>query len=160
MRGQWADYQLPAPITFDHMNLSVFADGRHSVPTRIRLEVGGDVRELMLPPLADQAGENAVATVPLSFPAVTGSDVRVTIEDVRELQTFNYFSNGLSLSPVAVAELGIPGLEAPATPAALEWRVSPRPAAHRRPRGPRARRRVHAGRGRDGAPYGRAVRPG
>ena len=119
VRGQWADYQLPAPITFDHMNLSVLADGRHSVPTRIRLEVGGDVRELTLPPITDQAAENAVATVPLSFPAVTGSDVRVTIEDIRELRTFNYFSNGLSLSPVGIAELGIPGLEAPAQPAAL-----------------------------------------
>ena len=50
---------------------------------------------------------------------MTGSDVRVTIEDVRELQTFNYFSNGLSLSPAGVAELGIPGLQAPAPPAAL-----------------------------------------
>ena len=119
MRGQWADYQLPAPITFDHMDLSVIADGRHSVPTRIRLEVGGDVRELTLPPIADQAAENATATVPLSFPAVTGSDVRVTIEDVRELQTFNYFSNGLSLSPAGIAELGIPGLQAPPPAATL-----------------------------------------
>jgi hypothetical protein len=118
-RGQWADYQLPAPITFDHMDLSVIADGRHSVPTRIRLEVGGDVRDLTLPPITDQAAENATVTVPLSFPAVTGSDVRVTIEDVRELQTFNYFSNGLSLSPAGIAELGIPGLQAPARAATL-----------------------------------------
>jgi hypothetical protein len=113
VRGQWADYQLPTPITFDHMDLSVIADGRHSVPTRVRLEVGGDVRELTLPPITDQAAENATVAVPLSFPAVTGSDVRVTIEDVRELQTFNYFSNGLSLSPAGIAELGIPGLQAP-----------------------------------------------
>jgi hypothetical protein len=114
VRGQWADYGLPAPITFDHMNLSVFADGRHSVPTSIRLEVGDDVRELTLPPIPDQPSENAVYTVPLTFPAVTGDHVRITIDDVREVQTFNYFSHSNTLAPVAIAELGIPGLQSPA----------------------------------------------
>ena len=59
VRNQYVDYDLPAPVTFDHMDLAVVADGRHSVPTRIRLEVDGEVRDLTLPPIADQAGENA-----------------------------------------------------------------------------------------------------
>ena len=40
-------------------------------------------------------GENATATVPLSFAPVTGSHVRVTIVDVREASTFNYYAHGL-----------------------------------------------------------------
>ena len=116
VRDQWLDYELPAPITFDRMDLSVVADGRHSVPTRIRLEVGDDVRVLTLPPIGDAATENATATVPLTFPAVTGRTVRVTIEDVREVNTFSYFSNGLALTAGRIAELGIPGLAAPPRP--------------------------------------------
>ncbi len=119
VRDQWVDYELPAPITFDRMDLSVVADGRHSVPTRIRLEVGDDVRVLTLPPIGDAATENATATVPLTFPAVTGRTVRVTIEDVREVNTFSYFSNNLALTPAAIAELGIPGLAATAPATSL-----------------------------------------
>ena len=36
------------------MNLQVVADGRHSVPTSIELQVDGAVRELTLPPIADR----------------------------------------------------------------------------------------------------------
>ena len=50
------------------------------------------MRDLTLPPIADQAGENATATVPLAFAPVTGSNVRVTIVDVREAITFNYYA--------------------------------------------------------------------
>ena len=119
VRDQWVDYELAAPITFDHMDLSVVADGRHSVPTRIRLEVGDDVRVLTLPPIGDSRAENATATVPLTFPAVTGRTVRVTIDDVREVNTFSYFSNDLALTPAAIAELGIPGLAATAPATSL-----------------------------------------
>ena len=65
------------------MNLQVVADGRHSVPTSIELQVDGSVRELTLPPIADRAAENATVTVPLHFPAMTGRRIRVTITGVR-----------------------------------------------------------------------------
>ena len=51
------------------MDLQVVADGRHSVPTQIELEVDGAVRELPLPPIATGTTENATAHVPLHFPA-------------------------------------------------------------------------------------------
>src|SRR5690606_15030544 len=30
-RGQWVEYQLPAPVRIDHLDLQVLADGRHSL---------------------------------------------------------------------------------------------------------------------------------
>ena len=33
VRGQWVEYTRAAPSTFDHLDLRVIADGRHSVPT-------------------------------------------------------------------------------------------------------------------------------
>jgi hypothetical protein len=119
VRGQYAEYELGTPVTFDHMDLAVVADGRHSVPTRVRLEVDGAVRELTLPAIADQAGENATTTVPLAFAPVTGRHVRLTILDVREASTFNFYSQASSLLPAAIAELGIPGVVAPPVASSL-----------------------------------------
>ena len=120
VRGQSLTYDLDAPLTFDRLDLTVFADGRHSVPRRLRLEVDGAVRELTLPEIGDQAGENATVTVPLTFEPVTGSRVRVVVDDIREATTFNYYANASSLLPVAIAELGVPGLVEPASAGALE----------------------------------------
>lgn len=121
VRGQWIDAQVSKPITFDHIDLQVIADGRHSVPTRVRLDVDGSERELAVPPIADQPAQNATTTVRLSFPAVTGRDVRLTIDDVREEYAKRFGDpNSSSLEPVAVAELGVPGLKSHAAPTTVD----------------------------------------
>jgi arabinofuranan 3-O-arabinosyltransferase len=33
--GDWLEYRLPAPVTFDHLDLQIVADGQHSVPTSL-----------------------------------------------------------------------------------------------------------------------------
>jgi hypothetical protein len=119
VRDQWVDYTLPKPITFDTMNLQVVADGRHSVPTKLRLDVDGTTREIAVPPVHDVAGdENATQTVPVTFPAVRGRHVRVTVVDVRDVNTYNFSPQPIHL-PVGLAELGIPGLRAGRAPARL-----------------------------------------
>ena len=35
--GEWLQYNLPAPVSFDHLDLQVVADGEHSVPTSITI---------------------------------------------------------------------------------------------------------------------------
>jgi arabinofuranan 3-O-arabinosyltransferase len=52
--------------------------------------------------------------VPLTFAPVTGSRVRVVVDEIRDAMTFNYYANASSLLPVGIAELGIPGLVEPA----------------------------------------------
>jgi hypothetical protein len=102
------------------MDLRMVADGRHSVPTRLRLEVDGATRDLVLPAIADRPEENASTPVRLSFDPVTGRNVRVTIEDVREGLSYRFGGGRTTrLEPAAIAELGIPGLRLPVVPAAI-----------------------------------------
>jgi len=39
--GGWVEYQLSHPITFDHLDLQIVADGRHSIPTTITVSTQG-----------------------------------------------------------------------------------------------------------------------
>ncbi len=117
--GQWLELELPGPVTFDELDLSVVADGRHSIPTRLHIEGDGQSRTVDLPAIADQEADNATVGVPVSFAPVTASRVRVTIEAVRPVDTIEYFSDTPITMPVALAELGLPGVPAPLLPAAL-----------------------------------------
>ena len=113
--GQWLEVELPAPVTFDGLDLEVVADGRHSVPTRIRIDADGQTRTVDLPATDDQAGENTTVSVPVSFEPLTASTMRVTVEEIRPIETIEYFSDTPIITPVAIAELGLPGVT-PVTP--------------------------------------------
>ncbi|GIU87536.1 MAG: hypothetical protein KatS3mg009_2051 [Acidimicrobiia bacterium] len=119
VRGQWVSYETAAPVTVDRLDLAVVADGRHSVPTRLRVEVDGSVRDVPLPAVADDPREGATAQVSVSFPPMTGRTVRVTVLDVRETTTFDFYSGSYTLAPAAIAELGVPGLERASVPRRL-----------------------------------------
>jgi len=108
--GSWVEIALPGPVTFDHLGLQVVADGRYSVPTRVRIEAGGQSRDVDVPAVTDRKAENAAVPAPVSFPALTGSTIRVTVEAIRPVRTTEYYSNEPVVMPVAVAELGIPGV--------------------------------------------------
>ena len=114
---QWVDYELSQPVTFDHMDLQVVADGRHSVPTHLLIEADGAAREVALPEITDLAVENATQEVTLRFPELTGRHIRVTVVAVRKNFTSDYFSTQPKTEPVGIAELGIPGLRLPEAPA-------------------------------------------
>ncbi|HEY2430432.1 MAG TPA: alpha-(1-_3)-arabinofuranosyltransferase family protein [Acidimicrobiales bacterium] len=113
--GNWIRIDVPHPVPLDHVGLQVIADGRHSVPTRIGVQVdGGPVHTLELPPIADRTTPNAVTTVPLSVPGTTVTDhVVFTVEAVRKETTLDNLSHTQVALPVAIAELGIPGLRFP-----------------------------------------------
>ena len=114
--GRGAD---AAPVTFDHLDLQVVADGRHSVPTQLRIDAGGESRTVDVGPVTDRADLNATASIPVSFPPLTGSDVRVTVTAIRPMTTIEYHENQPIVMPVAIAELGIPGVIRPPTPVQL-----------------------------------------
>jgi arabinofuranan 3-O-arabinosyltransferase len=107
VRGQWAQVDVDHDVTVDHLDLGVIADGRHSVPTRLRLEVDGSSRVLAVPPIADDAGRNAPAEVRIAFPALRGRKIRVTVEDVREERTLLFATAATRLEPVGIAGFGI-----------------------------------------------------
>ena len=98
-KGDWLEYDLPAPITFDHLNLQIVADGRHSVPTSLTVSTENGSRSLALPPIADGRVAGATTAVTVHFPALTGSRVRITVTGVRLEDTTNYYAP--SPSPAA-----------------------------------------------------------
>ncbi len=101
------------------MHLQVVADGRHSIPTSIELQVDDSVRDLTLPPITNRAAENATATVQLHFPAMTGRRIRVTITGIRPQLATRESTFDTVVAPVGIADLGIPGLRMASAPAEL-----------------------------------------
>lgn len=117
--GKWIEVRSPHPVTFDHLNLEVVADGRHSVPTRVQISVDGQAQTVAIPPVVDGRSENATAVVTLPLHRVTGSTIRLTILAARHETTINYLSATAQALPVAIAELGIPGMSQPLQPGQL-----------------------------------------
>jgi arabinofuranan 3-O-arabinosyltransferase len=111
--GHWIEVTTPEPVTFDHLDLELVADGRHSVPTRLVVEAGGESRTVDVPAVADQPEDDAVVAAPVSFPALTGSTVRVTLDAVRDVTTTDYYTTDPITMPVGVAELGLAGASEP-----------------------------------------------
>jgi arabinofuranan 3-O-arabinosyltransferase len=109
-RGQWVEVDSVSPVKLDHLDLAVIADGRHSVPSHLRLDVDGTSRELTLPAIADQKPQNATTTVHLTFPALSGRRIRITIDGVRDEQTRLFGGTGSRIEPVGIAEVGVPGV--------------------------------------------------
>ena len=115
--GDWLQYRLPSPITFDHLDLQIVADGQHSVPTSLTVTAGDQSAKVTLPPLADGTVPGSVVDVPVSFPAMTGADIQITVDSVRFENTLNYYSEEPIAMPIGIAEVGIPGLHASPVPA-------------------------------------------
>ena len=109
--GAWMQASLTHSISFNHLDLKVIADGRHSVPTEIRIttNTGGD--ELVpLPTVRDRKAVNSVVSVPISFPQLSGTTIRITIEAVRQVKTMNWYTQKPIVMPVGIAEIGLPGV--------------------------------------------------
>jgi len=115
--GSWIHLDLPKPVTFDHMDLQIVADGQHSVPTSIRVATETGTRDIRLPAIQNGTRPGSTVTVPIRFPALTGQHIQVTITGARLEDTRNYYSRQLEAFPVGIAELGIPGVIDPAAPA-------------------------------------------
>lgn len=113
-RGAWVEVAREAPVTLDQLDLALVADGDHSVPTRVTVSSdSGEHRTVDLGATTDGTDPGHVVRVPVRFPALTGRTIRVTVDDVREQVTPDWFSKGPSTLPVAIAELGEPALEVP-----------------------------------------------
>jgi arabinofuranan 3-O-arabinosyltransferase len=126
--GEYLDYEVADPITFDSMNLTVLNDGRHSVPRILRLEVDGKVvQRIDLPDIGDQKEENARHTFPVKLDKpVTGKHIRLSVEEelpaVRDVETLDWFTDKPLVMPMGIVDLGIEGLEAPPTPTKVDDR--------------------------------------
>ncbi|HEY1651590.1 MAG TPA: alpha-(1-_3)-arabinofuranosyltransferase family protein [Acidimicrobiales bacterium] len=118
--GSSLTYDLTKSQALSTLDLQVIADGRHSVPTALTITSGSQVRKVTIPPIADSSVPGAVTTVPLSFPAITGSHFIVTFTAIRPEYAANYYSAGPLALPLGIAEIGFPaGVVSSPTPAQL-----------------------------------------
>ena len=116
--GHWLEYTTPQPITLDQFTMDVVADGRHSIPTQLEVQVDDHPAETVLVPEVQdlplvgglpQLDKTVSVPLKLNTPQ-TGSKVKITIKAVREVKTAEWYSDTMTITPVAIAELGIPGL--------------------------------------------------
>ncbi len=117
--GSWIHVDLAHPVTFDHLDLHVVADGRHSVPTAIRITTENGSRRVALPRIVDTHVDDGTVSVPVSFPSITGRHVTVTFTGVRFEETIGYTTKEPVALPLGIAELGIPGVQVAAAPPSM-----------------------------------------
>ena len=106
--------QLPGPVTVDHVDLTVIADGRHSVPTQFTLQADdGSTRSFTIPQLRDGTQPGTTRTVTVPFDPVTGQRFRLLVDAVRPKFTRVARGEPQIEAPVGIAEVGLAGVPAP-----------------------------------------------
>ena len=91
------------------------------MPTQLQLSTdSGETRTIALPPIADQKAEGATTSVPVSFPAVTGRAIKLTITAIRPETTVDYTTRVPIDKPVAIADVGMADVPEPAHPATVD----------------------------------------
>ncbi|MGI8492402.1 MAG: alpha-(1-_3)-arabinofuranosyltransferase domain-containing protein [Acidimicrobiales bacterium] len=122
--GAWLSYSLDRSVSFDHLDLQVVADARHSIPTSLTVTADGVSRKVEVPPIDPGRGraQGAVTKARVSFPTLNGSQVRITIDTVAPVKALDYFAdftNRTDILPVGIAEVGLPGVTETAPPATI-----------------------------------------
>ena len=112
--GSGSQYHFARPLTFDHLDLQIVADGQHSVPTR--LTVTTDSGQATVDPAA--AGRLAGGRLGGRRPGrpsrrCTGRSIRITVDTVRIENTLNYYSQTPIAMPIGIAAVGFPGVSRP-----------------------------------------------
>jgi hypothetical protein len=92
-------------------------DGHHSVPTKLTLQADNQAPITVdVAPTTDKPEQNATTTVRVATPSLSFSKLRVTVAEVREVTTIDFYSSTNIATPVGIAELGIPGLQVGTAP--------------------------------------------
>ena len=117
--GQWIEADVPTPTTFDHADLEIVADGRHSDPTQVRVEVDGIVGPSIAVPAVADGPVGTVRRAPVVFAPVTGTRIRLVVEAVRSVMTVDDRTRAAVELPMAIAEVGIEGVPTAVTPVAI-----------------------------------------
>ncbi|HXW32832.1 MAG TPA: hypothetical protein VEJ21_07035, partial [Acidimicrobiales bacterium] len=117
--GQSITVQLPGPVTLHQLHMDVVVDGRHSVPSLLRVSAGSTSAVVALPELPRQDRPDGTDPVSVSFAPLTGSTIRLTVLGIRPLRAVNYYAGGDVTLPVALADIQIPGGQMPMAPAAI-----------------------------------------
>jgi arabinofuranan 3-O-arabinosyltransferase len=114
-RGAWIHLTTSDPFEIDALELDLVTDGRHSVPRAVQVRVDDlPPIDLAVPPLADVDTDGATTHVRLPLgTTLRGSDLEVTLLDVDERHTRDWYTGAPLILPVGIAEIGVPGVSVP-----------------------------------------------
>ncbi|MFZ4517596.1 MAG: alpha-(1-_3)-arabinofuranosyltransferase domain-containing protein, partial [Microthrixaceae bacterium] len=115
--GNWIEVRYPGPVTVDRLPITLVTDGRHSVPTRLRMVVDGrdgPVLDLGRPDLGRGRERGATTTVDADTGGATGTTFRFVIDAAEEVPSTDWFGGARTVTPAGIAELGLPTLAQPA----------------------------------------------
>lgn len=101
----------PEPFDVDGIDLTLRRDGLHSVPTVVTITANGEApRRVELPPIGigDRSQRGATETVTLPYRASRVKELQLTIEEVQEANSIDWFGGSTTVLPVAIAELDLP----------------------------------------------------
>jgi arabinofuranan 3-O-arabinosyltransferase len=121
-QGGWLSVNLPHPVDLNLWTMRIVVDDLHSVPTRLRIKIDDQPARLVtLPALPVSTSPGAIVTVPIDLgePVTAKSRVTVTIDAIRPVTTLDAVNGRIGTLPVAIAELGIPGITVPAASATV-----------------------------------------
>ena len=108
VRDSWIEIERIDPSPVDRLELTVIADGRHSLPTRLLIDVDGDEVVVDVPTIEESDTANATATVSVEMPrALTGRRLRISVQEIDARQGSSYYDSAPRDLPVAIASTGI-----------------------------------------------------
>ncbi|WP_195210226.1 alpha-(1-_3)-arabinofuranosyltransferase domain-containing protein [Actinomarinicola tropica] len=112
-RGATIEVASPTTFTLDALTLDVVADGRHSLPRTLEVRVDGQGPVVVeVPPVAEstEPGATTQVVVPLGT-TVEGSTLRLTVVEIDERSTRDWYTGTPVTLPVGLAEIEVPGAE-------------------------------------------------
>lgn len=117
--NQWIQMVTAAPVTATVSSISVLADGRHSVPTKVHFEVDGVAQPAIDLPAARDGERGTVRELRFEPVTYTGSTFRLVVDEVREVRSPNWYTHHPTMLPISITEVGSPELAAQVTPVAV-----------------------------------------
>ncbi len=114
---QWLAVQSDAPVRLNHIDLSFIADPQHSVPTKLKLQIGSYSENIVVPKVTMGTTLGTRKTVRIRFPMVMANKIKMTITKLAARPTKSFFAGDDNLTlPVAIAEVNAGGLRVGALP--------------------------------------------
>ena len=110
VRGQSIRVESAAPFATDGLELRVRRDGLHSIPSRVTVQFD-DAAPLTVDVAAPDPGPvapGATATLTVPVPATTAQRVTLTVDEIVEANSKDWFTGNPTVLPVGIVDLGLP----------------------------------------------------
>lgn len=100
------------PHRFESFDMTVIADGLHTVPEIVDVSVDGElVERVELPPIEDGDGPDHTVTVPVHFPTTDGKELRLSFPTVRSVDSIDWTANEELDHPISIVDIDLAGID-------------------------------------------------